>query len=128
MTLVIHGVAIFSLFKDVDVVLFELESIGLREVTLSTSYLRAIDLAEAEFKGLLGKYTTRRCFAYVINRRRVLLCLYLDDNNKVRKALFIGLSSGVIRLLVRRVERLGWTRAFMFEFREVSRRAHTKYR
>ena len=126
----VYGIAIFNLRKDPDVALLDLQVAGVRNLVneeLDDQYTKLLLMAEKEFPKLLPKKCTTNDYIGEVNRRQVLIRFYIDEEGKVIKALILALRSGTLRPLVRRLEKLGWTRALLFEIRKVIHKASADY-
>ncbi len=128
----IHGVAIFNLRKDPDVALLDLQVAGVRNISspdeeLPEQYEKLLKLAEREFHKLIPKDLQKVNYIGEINRRQIIIRMYIDEEGKVVKALIISLRGGVLRALSKRLERFGWQRALLFEIRRIPHKASADY-
>ncbi len=122
----IFGVAIFSLRKDLDVVLLDLQVAGMRSIIedLGDDYLKLITIVEREFGKLLPHGVPHVDYLGEVNKKTVLIRVYRDQEGKATRVLIIGLRGGALRVLARRLEKLGWHRMLLFEIRRILHKAH----
>jgi len=128
----IHGVAIFNLRKDPDVALLDLQVAGVRNIStieeeFPEQYEKLLKLAEKEFHKLIPKDLQKVSYVGEVNKRQILVRMYIDEEGKVVKTLIISLRSGVLRALSRKLERFGWQRALLFEIRRIPHKASADY-
>jgi len=122
----IYGVAIFSLRKDPDVALLDLQVAGIRNMVreLDEEHLKLITIVEREFAKILPHKTDHIDYIGEMNRRTLLVRMYRDEEGKVNRVLVVALRGGALRALSRRLERLGWHRMLLFEIRKIMHKAH----
>lgn len=115
----IYGIAIFSVNRDLDVVLFDMESIGMKSHDVETIHYSLLNQAEREFKEIVSTYEKARDYVLSYNGKLILVRFFLKNGNRVSKAILVSTRCGIIRGIVKKLEKLGWKRMLMFEIRRI---------
>ncbi|OYT25881.1 MAG: hypothetical protein B6V02_02730, partial [Thermoprotei archaeon ex4572_64] len=103
----IYGIAIFSVNRDLDVVLFDMESIGMKSHDVETIHYSLLNQAEREFKEIVSTYEKARDYVLSYNGKLILVRFFLKNGNRVSKAILVSTRCGIIRGIVKKLEKLG---------------------
>ena len=120
----IYGIAIFDVNKDLDVVLFELENLGLRLIEIHDKYIQYFIRVREEFGKYIGECKFHKDYAFRYRMGKlVLVRLCLDEYNRVTRVIMVSLSPSTLKYICKKVEKFGWRRELMFEIRRLVRKA-----
>ncbi len=86
---------------------------------VETIHYSLLNQAEREFKEIVSTYEKARDYVLNYNGRLILVRFFLKNGNRVSKAILVSTRCGIIRGIVKKLERLGWKRMLMFEIRRI---------